>query len=98
MLLNYLKSSLYKAAEEARLPKRLRRDLGGALREFTTRESHCFAEVSAEESTSLFTSQERQWLVLLILQSLRAGKSDLDALKGKAYVVEGQSIGKTIYK
>lgn len=76
------------------MPKRLRRDLGGALREFTTRESHCFAELKVEESTTLFTSQERQWLVLLILQSLRADKSDVDALKGKAHVVEGQSIGK----
>lgn len=85
---------LYKAAEEARLPKRLRPDLGGALRDFTTRESHCFAQKKNEDGTStLFTSQERQWLVLQLLQGLRAGQSDLEALQGKAVVEEGQSIG-----
>ncbi|XP_037911373.1 anoctamin-8 isoform X2 [Hermetia illucens] len=84
---------LYKAAEEARLPKRLRSDLGGALREFTTRESHCFLQMKNEDGcTTLFTSQERQWLVLQVLQGLRAGKSDIGALQGKASVEEGQSI------
>lgn len=85
---------LYKAAEEVRLPKRLRPDLGGALREFTKRECHCFAQCSrdSDDNASLFTSQERQWLVLQVLQGLRAGPADLDALKGKAVVEEGQSI------
>lgn len=55
---------LIRAAEEARLPKRLRDDLGGALKEFTTRESHCFAQIKdTDGGSSLFTSQERQWLV-----------------------------------
>ena len=85
---------LYQAAEEARLPKRLRPDLGGALREFTTRESHFFAQAKEDGSATLFTSQERQWLVLQVLQGLRAGKEDLEALTGKAVVNEGQSIGK----
>lgn len=86
--------SLYKAAEDARLPKRLRTDLGGALREFTTRESHCFSQMKNDDgSTTLFTSQERQWLVLQVLQGLRAGQSDLEALQGRAAVEEGQSIG-----
>ncbi|KAH8410308.1 hypothetical protein KR009_011011 [Drosophila setifemur] len=84
---------LFKAAEEARLPKRLRPDLGGALREFTTRESHCFQQLRGDVgSTVLFTSQERQWLVLQVLQGLRAGCSDIDALHGRAAVSEGQSI------
>ncbi|XP_043861635.1 uncharacterized protein LOC120443822 isoform X6 [Drosophila santomea] len=84
---------LFKAAEEARLPKRLRPDLGGALREFTTRESHCFQQLRGDVgSTALFTSQERQWLVLQVLQGLRAGCSDIDALNGRAAVAEGQSI------
>ncbi|KAM8715564.1 hypothetical protein ACLKA7_002591 [Drosophila subpalustris] len=84
---------LFKAAEEARLPKRLRPDLGGALREFTTRESHCFQQLRGDVgSTALFTSQERQWLVLQVLQGLRAGCSDIDALQGRASVAEGQSI------
>lgn len=87
--------SLYKAAEEARLPKRLRTDLGGALREFTTRESHCFAQTKSDDGTTvLFTSQERQWLTLQILQGLRAGHADLDTLHGSASVEEGQSVGK----
>ncbi|XP_044315859.1 uncharacterized protein LOC108048226 isoform X3 [Drosophila rhopaloa] len=84
---------LFRAAEEARLPKRLRPDLGGALREFTTRESHCFQQLRGDVgSTALFTSQERQWLVLQVLQGLRAGCSDIDALHGRAAVAEGQSI------
>lgn len=88
---------MYKAAEVARLPKRLRSNLGGSLREFTSRESHCFAQTknSRDGSAVLFTSQERQWLVLQVLQGLRAGTNDLAALQGKASVEEGQSIGKT---
>lgn len=86
---------MYKAAEEARLPKRLRSDLGGALREFTSRESHCFAQTKNQDgSAALFTSQERQWLVLQVLQGLRAGTNDLASLQGRATVEEGQSIGK----
>lgn len=85
---------LFRAAEEARLPKRLRPELGGALREFTTRESHCFAQIKNSDGTlTLFTSQERQWLVLQVLQGLRAGENDLDALQDSANVEEGQSIG-----
>ncbi|XP_037957870.1 uncharacterized protein LOC119687578 isoform X4 [Teleopsis dalmanni] len=84
---------LFKAAEEARLPKRLRPDLGGALREFTTRESHCFQQLKNDDGgATLFTSQERQWLVLQVLQGLRAGRGDIDALQGRAAVAEGQSI------
>lgn len=86
--------SLYRAAEEARLPKRLRSDLGGTLREFTSRECHCFAQTKNQDGTAaLFTSQERQWLVLQVLQGLRAGTTDLTALQGRASVEEGQSIG-----
>lgn len=63
----YSLGRLFKAAEEARLPKRLRSDLGGALKEFTTRESHCFAQIKdTEGGSSLFTSQERQWLVMQV--------------------------------
>lgn len=63
------------------------------MREFTTRESHCFQQLRGDVgSTALFTSQERQWLVLQVLQGLRAGCSDIDALHGRAAVAEGQSI------
>lgn len=43
--------------------------MGGALREFTTRESHCFAQIKDNSDgggRTLFTSQERQWLVLQV--------------------------------
>lgn len=85
---------LFKAAELYRLPKRLRADLGGALREFTTRESHCFEQIKDDDGrVSLFTSQERQWLVFQVLQGLRASSSDtLLTFQGIAKVEEGQSI------
>ena len=90
---------LFKAAEEYRLPKRLRHDLGGALRDFTTRESHCFEQIKDDEGkVSLFTSQERQWLVLQVLQGLRASTSDKLTLQGRAQVEEGQSIGEYFNK
>jgi anoctamin-8 len=85
---------LFKAAEEYRLPKRLRSDLGGALRDFTTRESHCFEQIRDDDGkVCLFTSQERQWLVFQVLQGLRASASDVSQFQiGKAKVEEGQSI------
>lgn len=84
---------LFKAAEDCRLPKRLRSDLGGALREFTTRESHCFEQIKDEEGkVALFTSQERQWLVFQVLQGLRATQGDVAAFQGVSRVEEGQSI------
>lgn len=95
ILLSYI-YRLYKAAEEARLPKRLRADLGGALKEFTYRESHCFAQAKEDGAATLFTSQERQWLVLQVLQGLRAGRNDLESLQGRAAVEEGQSIGEPL--
>lgn len=83
---------LFKAAEEYRLPKRLRTDLGGALREFTTRESHCFEQIKDDDGkVALFTSQERQWLVFQVLQGMRATGSDVTAFQGIAKVEEGQS-------
>lgn len=84
---------LFKAAEEYRLPKRLRADLGGALRDFTTRESHCFEQIKDDDGKiALFTSQERQWLVFQVLQGLRATSTDVPVFQGLAKVEEGQSI------
>jgi hypothetical protein len=75
------------------LPKRLRSDLGGALRDFTTRESHCFEQIKDDDGKiALFTSQERQWLVFQVLQGLRATSSDAPVFQGRAKVEEGQSI------
>lgn len=50
--------------------------------------------MTQDGASALFTSQERQWLVLQVLQGLRAGLSDLESLQGIAIVEEGQSIGK----
>lgn len=84
---------LFRAAEEYRLPKRLRVDLGGALRDFTTRESHCFEQIKDNDGKiALFTSQERQWLVFQVLQGLRATSTDVPVFQGLAKVEEGQSI------
>jgi anoctamin-8 len=84
---------LFKAAEEHRLPKRLKPELGGALRDFTIRESHSFKQTKdGEGKLSLFTSQERQWLVLQMLQSIRASSTDVSNFQGRANVEEGQSV------
>lgn len=85
---------LFKAAEEFRLPKRLRNDLGGTLRDFTTRESHCFEQIKDEDGKiTLFTSQERQWLVFQVLQGLRGTAKDVTQFQGsKGKIEEGQSI------
>lgn len=65
------------------------------MREFTARELHYFDQVKNNDgTTTIFTSQERQWLVLQVIQGLRAGEGDLEALKGNGTVEEGQSIGK----
>lgn len=86
---------LFNAAEECRLPKRLRSDLGGTLKDFTTRESHCFEQIKDDDGKiTLFTSQERQWLVFQVLQGLRATASDVEQFQSssKGKVEEGQSI------
>lgn len=85
---------LFKAAEDFRLPKRLRSDLGGTLKDFTTRESHYFEQIKDEDGKiTLFTSQERQWLVFQVLQGLRATSSDVTQFQSsRERVDEGQSI------
>lgn len=72
----------------------MRSDLGGTLREFTIRESHYFQtlRLNDEGRINIFSSQERQWLVLQILQTLRASQDDMKALQGRASVEQGQSI------
>ncbi|XP_047117535.1 anoctamin-8 [Schistocerca piceifrons] len=78
---------LLKAAEELHLPKTLKSEFGGGLKEFVQQEAACF-EGTDNEST-FFTTQERQWLVLHLLQTLRAAPGDqLGGLK----LIEGQAI------
>ncbi|XP_043472779.1 anoctamin-8 isoform X2 [Leptopilina heterotoma] len=80
---------LLKAAEEIHLPKPLRQEFGGGLKEFVGSMVSCFENSSDE--LQFFTTQERQSLLLHILQSLRATSKDscnVPALK----LVEGQAI------
>jgi len=81
-------SSLLKAAEEVHLPKTLRSEFGGGLKEFVQQEVSYFE--GTENEREFFTTQERQWLVLHLLQTLRAGPEDhVGVLK----LIEGQAIG-----
>lgn len=79
---------LLKAAEEVHLPKAVRPERGGGLKEFVQTEMNCFEGI--EEEGFFFTTQERQSLVLHLLQTLRAVQGDsLPGLK----LIEGQAIG-----
>lgn len=81
---------MLKAAEEYHLPKALKCTKGGGLKEFTNQDFQYF-EGSDNEQT-FFITEERQWLVLRILESIRAKQSDLNALPN-GNLLEGQPIG-----
>lgn len=84
---------LMKAAEELHLPKTLKPEYGGGLKEFVQSEHECFE--NTDEPDHFFTTQERQWLVLHLLQTLRATSGDtLPGLK----LIEGQAIGMFLHK
>ncbi|XP_018328855.1 anoctamin-8 [Agrilus planipennis] len=80
---------LIKAAEEFHLPKQLKASKGGGLKEFAIKDSHCFENF--ENDDLFFTSQEKQWLQLRLLESIRCEKSDLEAFS-ELNLVEGQPI------
>ncbi|XP_043670194.1 anoctamin-8 [Vespula pensylvanica] len=82
-------SVLLKAAEEVHLPKALRQEYGGGLKEFVGSEASCFK--GSDDEAHFFTTQERQSLVLHLLHTLRAGPQDLHSLSGLK-LVEGQAI------
>jgi hypothetical protein len=79
---------LLKAAEELHLPKKVKREFGGGQKEFLLHESSCFEGIDDERT--FFTTQERGWLVLNLLQTLRAGPGDEVA---GLRLIEGQAIG-----
>ncbi|XP_023248543.1 anoctamin-8-like [Copidosoma floridanum] len=81
---------LLKAAEEVHLPKRLRQEYGGGLKEFVGSEATCFE--GSDDESRFFTTQERQSLVLHLLHTLRAGPHDLHSLAGRLKLVDGQAI------
>ncbi|XP_074094463.1 anoctamin 8 white walker isoform X2 [Cotesia typhae] len=80
---------LLKAAEEVHLPKALRQEYGGGLKEFVHTEINCFE--GSDDQSLFFTTQERQSLVLHLLHTLRATHQDLSSLPG-VKLVEGQAI------
>ncbi|XP_020291493.1 anoctamin-8 isoform X2 [Pseudomyrmex gracilis] len=82
-------SVLLKVAEEVHLPKTLRQEFGGGLKEFVGSEANCFE--GSDDEIRFFTTQERQSLVLHLLHTLRAGSHDLHSLPGLK-LVEGQAI------
>ncbi|XP_014486482.1 PREDICTED: anoctamin-8 isoform X3 [Dinoponera quadriceps] len=82
-------SVLLKAAEEVHLPKALRQEFGGGLKEFVGSEANCFE--GSDDEIRFFTTQERQSLVMHLLHTLRAGPHDLQSLPGFK-LVEGQAI------
>lgn len=86
VLLNF---SLLKAAEEIHLPKALKSEHGGGMKEFVLSDAQSFTGIDSEEH--FFTSQERQYLVLHLLHTLRADSCDnIAGLK----LIDGQAISK----
>ncbi|XP_063905065.1 anoctamin-8 isoform X2 [Zophobas morio] len=82
-------SILLKAAEEYHLPKILKENKGGGLKEFLMQDFQSYEGSGSEEH--FFTTEERQWLVLRLLESIRAKSSDVESIPGLA-LLEGQPI------
>ncbi|XP_019880243.2 anoctamin-8 isoform X2 [Aethina tumida] len=80
---------LLKAAEEYHLPKVLKQNKGGGLKEFLMHD--CQSYEGFEDEEHFFTTCEKQWLVLRLLESIRAKPHDLDSLPGIT-LLEGQPI------
>ncbi|XP_022912435.2 anoctamin-10 isoform X1 [Onthophagus taurus] len=80
---------LLKAAEEYHLPKSLKDSKGGGLKEFSVQDVQLFEGCENEEF--FFTTQERQWLVLRLLESIRSKCNDNISLSG-VNLLEGQPI------
>ena len=82
--------SLLQAAEEYHLPKALKATKGGGLKELIMQDFQSFEGSDAEQT--FFTSQERQWLVLRLLEGIRAKVNDSNAIPG-LHLLEGQPLG-----
>lgn len=82
-------SILLRAAEEYHLPKSLKQSKGGGLKEFFVQEFESYEGSEGQEN--FFTTEERQWLVLRLLESIRARKEDLNAVANIVFL-EGQPI------
>lgn len=78
---------LLKCAEEHHLPKRLNSEYGGGLKEFVRCEENKFE--GFENENEFFTMQERQWLILRLLETLRT--RSIEEI-GSMRFLEGQAI------
>lgn len=83
---------LLKCAEEHHLPKRLNSEFGGGLKEFVKSEENKFE--GFENEIEFFTMQERQWLILRLLESLRFRAGDESS---NLKCIEGQVISKLYF-
>ncbi|CAH1392682.1 unnamed protein product [Nezara viridula] len=88
-------SVLLKAAEEIHLPKSLKSEHGGGMKEFVLSDAQSFTGIDSIEH--FFTSQERQYLVLHLLHTLRADSCDniagLKLIDGQAIIPKCESEG-----
>ncbi|XP_057653457.1 anoctamin-8 [Diorhabda carinulata] len=80
---------LLRAAEEYHLPKALKEDKGGGLKEFFVQDFSSYENSDNEDH--FFTTEERQWLVLHILESIRAKSTDINVIP-ELSLIEGQPI------
>ncbi|XP_050315766.1 anoctamin-8 isoform X2 [Anthonomus grandis grandis] len=80
---------LKRAAEDYHLTKPLKQFKGGGLKEFFLQDYEFYE--GAEDEQTFFTSEERQWLVVRLLESVRARREDISAIPGVT-LLEGQPI------
>ncbi|XP_066152104.1 anoctamin-10 isoform X2 [Euwallacea fornicatus] len=80
---------LCRAAEEYHLSKSLKESKGGGLKEFFVH--HYDTYEGSENEANFFTTEERQWLVLRLLEGVRAKKEDIGAISNLR-LLEGQPI------
>lgn len=78
---------LLKCAEEHHLPKRLNSEYGGGMKEFVSSETNKFE--GFENEKEFFTMQERQWLILRLLETMRSCIGDES---GNIKFIAGQAI------
>ncbi len=82
---------MLKCAEEHHLPKKLNYEYGGGLKEFVKSEQNKFD--GFEKEKEFFTMQERQWLILRLLETLRSYAGEES---GNVKFIEGQTISKYV--
>ncbi|XP_074035844.1 anoctamin 8 white walker isoform X2 [Leptinotarsa decemlineata] len=87
-------SVLLKAAEEYHLPKSLREDKGGGLKEFFVQDFSSYE--GSNDEKYFFTTEERQWLVLRLLEGIRAKSCDIDVIPDLNLIVDQPIIPKCL--